>query len=167
MYFPPLPWIVGPAQSSSLPQDGWGELRGEVAHAERGRRAMDGEQGILACFYAFRDALMANDTEALDGLMTQGYRSYNLRGGLEGRELVMEVYGPGSTTLDVWEVSDLQAEVFSEVGVLTGKGFISGTWEGMDWSHHLRFCDIYLKKEGEWQLHLSQATPMADGSAQE
>lgn len=121
---------------------------------------MDGEQGILACFYAFRDALMANNPEALDGLMTQGYRSYNLRGGLEGRELVMEVYGPGSTTLDVWEVSDLQVEVFSEVGVLTGKGFIAGTWEGTDWSHHLRFCDIYVKKEGAWYLHLSQATPM-------
>ena len=122
------------------------------------------EEQILDCFYAFRDALMSNDTEALDGLMTQGYRAFNLRGELEGRELVLETYGPGSTTLDTWEVSDLGVEVFSEVGILTGKGFLAGTWEGQEWSHHLRFCDVFVRENGAWHLHLSQATPMEGGA---
>jgi len=125
---------------------------------------MDDRAEVLACFHAFRDALMANDTKALDGLMTQDYRSYNLRGGLEGRELVLETYRPGSTTLDIWDVSELQVEVFSEVGVLTGKGYIAGTWEGEAWSHHLRFCDIYVRKNEAWHLHFSQATPLVDRS---
>ena len=123
---------------------------------------MKDETAVLACFNAFRDALMANDTEGLDALMTPAYRSYNLRGGLEGRESVLEVYGSGDTTLDVWEVSDLQVEVFSEIGILTGRGFISGTWQGEGWSHHLRFFDVYIKKDQTWHLHLSQATPLMD-----
>lgn len=124
---------------------------------------METEVKILACFHAFRDALMANDTDALDGLMTKGYRAYNLRGELEGRELVLETYGPGTTTLDTWEVSDLQVEVFTEIGILTGKGFLAGSWNGQGWSHHLRFCDVYVREDGVWRLHLSQATEM-DGS---
>ena len=42
---------------------------------------------------------------------------------------MLEVYGAGSTTLDTWKVFDLQLEVFSEVGILTGKGSLSGTWD--------------------------------------
>jgi hypothetical protein len=59
-------------------------------------------------------------------------------------------------------VSDVQVEIFSEVGILTGKGYLAGTWEDQDWSHHLRFCDVYVKKESGWRLHLSHATPMEE-----
>jgi ketosteroid isomerase-like protein len=123
---------------------------------------MTEDAAVLACFNAFRDALMTNDLETLDGLMTPDYRSFNLRGVLEGREVVLEAYGAGDVQLNVWEVTDLQVEVFSEVGVLTGKGFIAGTWQGNEWSHHLRFLDIYRKTHGSWQLHLSQSTPLVD-----
>ncbi|MGW8266538.1 MAG: nuclear transport factor 2 family protein [Longimicrobiales bacterium] len=120
------------------------------------------KEALLTVFDRFRDALFACDTETLDALMAEGYRSYNLRGEEEDRNVVLAAYRPGGVTLTDFEVSELRIEVFSEVGVLTGRGFVAGTWEGQSWSHHLRFCDIYVAREGSWQILLSQATPMEE-----
>jgi ketosteroid isomerase-like protein len=122
---------------------------------------------VLAAFHQFRDALLACDTAALNDLMTSDYRGYNLRGVLEGRDMVLDAYRPGETSLEEWEMDDLQVEVFSEVGILTGKGYVAGTWQGQPWSHHLRFCDIYVRRDGAWRLYLSHATPLieADGAS--
>lgn len=123
---------------------------------------MSARDEVLAVFFRFRDALMACDTGALDDLVSQGYRGYNLRGQPEDRNDILETYRPGAAVLDTWEFDDLEVEVFPDVAVLTGKGLVAGTWMGERWSHYLRFCDLYVRREGAWLLHLSQATPMED-----
>jgi hypothetical protein len=118
------------------------------------------QEDVLTCFNRFRDALAACDTEALDELLAQDYRGYTLRGELEGRDVILDAYRPGVTTLDTWEVSGLEVTVFPPVGIVTGKGYVAGAWKGIPWSHELRFCDIFLKRESRWELYLSQATPI-------
>lgn len=115
---------------------------------------------MLDCFHRFLDALKACDTDALDQLLTVDYRGYTLQGELEEREVILDAYRPGVTTLETWEVSDLEVAVFPPVGIVTGRGFVAGTWKDIPWSHDLRFCDIFLKRDGEWCLYLSQATPL-------
>ena len=117
-------------------------------------------EALLSVFHRFRHALFTCDTEALDALLARDYRGYNLRGEMEDRTVVLGAYGPGGVELTDFDVSELGIEVFSEVGILTGKGYVAGTWQGQSWSHHLRFCDIYVHREASWQLLLSHATPM-------
>jgi hypothetical protein len=121
---------------------------------------MSPETQVIIEFGRFRDALAACDTTALDSLLSEGYRGYNLQGHLENRDVVLEAYAPGAATLEVWEISDLRVEVFSEVALLSGQGFVAGTWHGRPWSHHLRFCDSWVRTNGTWRIHLSMATPM-------
>lgn len=121
---------------------------------------MTREDAVLATFHEFRDALFASDVQVLDRLLDGAYRGYNLRGGLEGREVVLEVYAPGSVSLETFEVEELHVDVMGEVGILTGRGYIAGSSQGVAWEHHLRFCDIYVDRAGEWKLFLSHATPM-------
>ena len=121
------------------------------------------KDALLSVFNRFRDALFACDTATLDTLLARDYRSYNLRGELEDREVVLDAYRPGAATLTEFEVHELEIEVFSEVGIITGKGYVAGTWAGESWCHHLRFCDVYVNRDGRWQLFLSHATPMDDG----
>jgi hypothetical protein len=121
------------------------------------------KEALLATFHRLRDALYACDTGTLDALLADGYRSYNLRGELEDRNVVLSAYRPGLAELTDFEISELQIEVFSEVGIITGKGFVAGKWRGEPWSHHLRFCDIYVDRDGSWQILLSQATPLKEG----
>jgi ketosteroid isomerase-like protein len=119
-------------------------------------------ESLLQAFQRFRDALFACDTETLDALLTDNYRGYNLRGEPEDRNVVLKVYRPGAAQLTDFEVEELRVEVFSEVGIVTGRGYVAGSWQGHPWSHHLRFCDVYVLREGDWLLLLSHATPMEE-----
>jgi ketosteroid isomerase-like protein len=121
---------------------------------------MTRERSLLSAFDAFTDALKACDTHALDRLLASDYRSYNLHGHLEGRDVALGAYAPGITTLDEWETNELQVEMFPEVGIVTGRAFLAGSSQGQPWSHDLRFMDVWIQREGRWQLLLSQATPM-------
>jgi hypothetical protein len=121
------------------------------------------KEALLAAFHRFRDALFACDTDTLDALLAEDYRSYSLRGELEDRNVVLDAYRPGFAELKDFEISELRIEVFSEVGIITGKGYVAGRWGGEPWSHHLRFCDIYVDRDGSWQILLSQATPLEEG----
>jgi hypothetical protein len=122
---------------------------------------------LLSAFDEFRDALKTCDTRTLDALMAPDYRSYNMRGELEEREVVLEAYSPGNATLEEWEMEDLQVELFAEVGILSGKGYLAGHWQGHPWSHHLRFVDIWILRDGRWQVLLSQATEMEESPPKE
>lgn len=121
---------------------------------------MTKEERVLGSFEAFRDALFASDVEVLDRILAEDYRGYNLRGDLEGREVVLGAYAPGAVSLEQFDVRELRVEVFGEVGIITGKGYVAGSFAGDGWEHHLRFCDIYVERGEEWILHLSHATPM-------
>ena len=121
-----------------------------------------GRAGVLAAFAAFRDALFAQDVEALDRLLAIDYRGYNLQGHLEGREVVLAAYAPGGVSLERFDVSDLQDHVVGSLGVLTGEGVVAGSSDGYPWYHRLRFCDVYELRDGAWRLLLSHATPMDD-----
>jgi ketosteroid isomerase-like protein len=120
---------------------------------------MSKKEALMATFQEFRDALFASDVPVLDRILAADYRGYNLRGDLEGREVVLEAYAPGAVSLEKFEVRELQVDVVGEVGIFTGKGYIAGSFGGEGWEHYLRFCDIYVDREGAWKLLLSHATP--------
>lgn len=122
---------------------------------------MSAEADVLSTFYSFRDALLANDVDTLDALLASDYRGYNLQGGLEGRDLILQAYSPGVVTMDRFETSDLLVETFGDIGIITGLGSVAGSTGGERWEHDLRFCDIYRHREAGWQLYLSHATPLA------
>jgi len=123
--------------------------------------AAAGREGLLAAFRAVRDALLAGDAEALRELYAEDFRSHSLHGDVEGRAAVLDAYGPGGVRLDVFEVEDLTAEVFGEVGLLTGLGSISGSYDATEFRHRVRFVDIYLRRDGRWRYYFSQSTEIA------
>ena len=121
-------------------------------------------EGLLAAFHAVRDALLAGDAEALRALYADDFRSHSIRGEVEGRQAVLDAYGPSGLSLDMFEVEDLAVEVIGEVGLLTGLGSISGRYDAAEFRHRVRFVDIYLWREGRWRFYFSQSTEIASDS---
>ena len=127
--------------------------------------SVPGREGLLAAFWAVRDALLAGDPAALRDLYAEDFRSHSLQGDVEGRQAVLDAYGPGGVRLDVFEVEDLAAEVFGEVGLLTGLGSISGNYEKAEFRHRVRFVDVYLWRGGRWRYYFSQSTEIVPDAA--
>lgn len=119
--------------------------------------------GLLAAFRSVREALLSNDLESLSELYAEDFRSHSLRGDVEGREEVLEAFKPGGVRLDMFEVEGITAEVFGEVGVLTGLGLISGVFDGAEFRHRVRFVDIFLRRSGRWRYRFSQSTEIEAG----
>jgi len=113
---------------------------------------------LLAASGAVRDALLAGDTEALRELYAEDFRSHSLRGEVEGRDAVLEAFGPGGVKLDMFEVEGLEVEILGDVGLLTGLGSISGSYDRTEFRHRVRFVDIFLRRDGRWRYHFSQST---------
>jgi hypothetical protein len=121
---------------------------------------MTQDKELLDAFHRFQRALISNDTDELDRMMAPGYRGYSIRGELEDRTAVLEAWAPGGVYMDDFTYEDLRIEIRGEVGILTGKGFVSGDFMGNPWEHHLHFCDLYVKSEAGWQLFISHATEL-------
>ncbi len=120
------------------------------------------KERLLETFDQFRDAMFRNDTAMIDRLMADEYVGFDPAGNPQDKKLSLESYQPGMVKLDKYEVQDVDVMVIGEVGIITGKGFIHGTFSGTEFDDRLRFIDIYIHREGRWQLYLSQVTPLKE-----
>ena len=117
-------------------------------------------KSLLETSKKLRDALFANDVKALNFLMADEYVGYDPIGNPQDKRMSLEAYQAGGARLDKYDVDDVEARVIGEVGIVSGKGFIHGTFAESEFEHDLRFLDLYVHREGRWQLYLSQVTPL-------
>jgi hypothetical protein len=115
---------------------------------------------LREAFVKIRDALFANDVEMLEKLMHEEYVGYDPLGNPQDKKMSLDAYQPGAAKLDKYDVEEVKTRVIGEVGIITGKGYIHGTFAGCEFEHSLRFLDLYLYREDMWQLYLSQVTPL-------
>lgn len=92
--------------------------------------------------------------------MHEEYVGFDPSGNPQDKKMSLDAYRPGAAKLDKYDVEEVEAKVIGEVGVITGRGFIHGTFAGFEFEHSLRFMDLYLYQEDTWQLYLSQVTPL-------
>jgi hypothetical protein len=118
---------------------------------------------LLQAFDAIRDALMAPDPEALEHLIAEDYRGFDLRGHVENREAVIECYQPGVARLEVFEATDVQSHLSDCLGIVTGLGSLTGVYGGDRFSHTVRFCDVFEFRDSRWRLLFTQTTEVAEG----
>ena len=108
---------------------------------------------------------MSQNPDALKALYMENYRGFSLRGELETLDLILACYRPGAVKLTSYEVKGQTAEVFGEVGIVTGTGAVQGSYEGQKFEHRLCFTDVYLKRDGSWRCYRSQATEISSSRA--
>ncbi len=121
---------------------------------------MSDKTGLLETFDKFREALFANDVKTLNLLMAEEYVGYDPLGNPQDKDMSLDAYQPGAVKLDKYDVENVESRVIGEVGIITGKGYIHGTFAGSEFEHNLRFLDLFIHREGRWQLYLSQVTPV-------
>ena len=115
---------------------------------------------LLEAFDKLRNALFANDVQMLSMLMAEEYVGFDLHGNPKDKNMSLDAYQPGAAKLDKYDVEELKSRVIGEVGIITGIGYIHGTFAASEFEHRLRFLDVYVYREGRWQLYLSQMTPL-------
>ncbi len=121
---------------------------------------MSDETSLLDTFDTFREALFANDLRMLNLLMAVEYVGFDPLGNMQDKSMTLNAYQPSVVKLDRYDVEEMKSVVIGEVGIITGKGYIHGHYQKSEFEHRVRFLDLYIHRDGRWQLYMSQVTPL-------
>ena len=55
---------------------------------------------------------------------------------------------------------DMKVSAYCDTGVVTGVENLKGTYKGQYGEMALRFTNVFVRRDGRWQLVLSQSTPL-------
>ena len=124
---------------------------------------MSSKEQLLRTFERFKKALFDSDVDSLREMIAEDYQGFDPQGQPQDMNMILEAYRPGGVKLDKYDVDDLKIRIIGDVGLITGKGSIQGTYSVHKFMHHVRFFDLYIQRDGGWLLYFSQVTPLSDG----
>jgi len=126
----------------------------------------DVEQAVMDAEHHWEEALKQFDLKSLQSLLAEDDLQTDFRGEvndkaswLEGWKRVAANVHSGETQ---WEISfdDEKVRVYGDVAIVTGRGTFKGQKKGVPWNHVIRFTNVWVKRQGAWQLVNYQATPI-------
>ena len=67
----------------------------------------------------------------------------------------------GDRKLELFSITDVQVRVYGDTAVVMSRAMLKGQRQGQDISGQFRGIDVYVKKQGSWQVVAAQATRIA------
>ena len=92
--------------------------------------------------------------------MVQDYNPFERRPWIGRAQRLAEIQS-GNRKLELFSVTDVQVRVYGDTAVVTSRAMLKGQRQGQDISGQFRGIDVYVKKQGSWQVVAAQATRIA------
>jgi hypothetical protein len=119
---------------------------------------MKNKEGLINAFEELKNALRACNVEKLEEMIHDDYRGFSLNGTIEVKDDILTYFKPGGIKLSTYEASEVEYEVFSVIGIVSGRGFITGVYEEYKFQHQVLFIDIFKYVNDKWRYFKSQVT---------
>ena len=124
---------------------------------------MNNKDDLIKAFEDLKEALRTCNVQKLRQIILDDYRGFTLNGTIEIKEDILVHFKPDCIKLSKYEVSDIGYEVYSEIGIVSGKGFIAGSYEDHEFHHKVLFIDIFKYINNRWRYFKSQVTEIQSG----
>lgn len=124
---------------------------------------MQKKEELLSAFNKLKNALKENDVKTLDEMIYDDYKGYSLNGTVETKKEIINSFKPGGVILTEYSVEDIDFEISDNIGIISGKGFISGKFEEFNFKHNVLFTDIFKMCDTGWKYFKSQVTEIKLG----
>jgi hypothetical protein len=119
---------------------------------------MSGKNELIQAFDDLKEALTSCHVNSLDDIISDDYMGFSLNGTIENKKDILDNFRPGGINLSKYEVEDIRYEVFTEIGIISGKGMISGSYGEFNFEHDVLFTDIFKNTKGTWKYYRAQVT---------
>ncbi|WP_375418966.1 nuclear transport factor 2 family protein [uncultured Hymenobacter sp.] len=107
------------------------------------------------------EATVRNDAQALNQLMAPDYVFVNSKGQVLRRPDILRAVASGRAKAVVNKGFDYQIRVYGDVGVVMHNTSFMGSLHGQSVSGEYRSTDLYVRRNGRWQLTNSHTTYVA------
>ena len=114
---------------------------------------------IKAAAAAFDQAQLHRDRAALERFLASDFVFVRGSGVVSDRDAFIAAFADPKTVLDPFTI---QKPVFvalgAESGLVGGEVVLTGTEAGERFSEHIRYADIFARRDGRWQVIYTQVT---------
>ena len=120
------------------------------------------EQMIIDLDRKRMTAMAQKDVAALRNMICKGLVYTHSSGRQDTKQSLLDGMENGTTVYTSMEPSDVKAQDFGNVVVLTGVAAISVNSRGKPNSFRVRFTDVYENQNGTWRMVTWQSTKLPD-----
>ena len=124
--------------------------------------ADDAEQELVRIETAWRKARVDGDIAFLESLYAKELRITGTDGSVVERDTDISLFASGKIRPEFIEAEDLRVLLYRDVGVVTGRDHLKGTYKGVLGEGRVRFTHVFVRRDGRWQLVASQGTWIQD-----
>ena len=126
-----------------------------LAQTEKAAQNSADEKAVTQLVHEWLDALVKADLATLDRIIADDYIVTNSDGSVLGKQSLDPLIKFESAT-----VEDLKVRLYGEAAVVTGTTTYKGSFNGRAFNSRGRFTDVWLKREGRWQVVASQESAL-------
>ncbi len=119
---------------------------------------MSVEDDLLATVKALVDAELHGDVATLERILADDFLGFDQAGRPQDRDTILEAYRAGAIRIDGLTPSDIHLRMLDGTGVVSGISAIHGVAGDEPFTARLRFLDVFVHRNGSWQLAASQVT---------
>jgi ketosteroid isomerase-like protein len=125
-------------------------------------QASDDVAGIVDLEQRLARAWVTGDRTFIEGLLAPEWTVTDPSGRILTRQQVLdESFASAERRIDTMTVDDVNVRLMGTVAVATGRTRATGSYQGQVASVVLRFTDVFVYRDGRWQVVVSQGTMVA------
>jgi ketosteroid isomerase-like protein len=102
-------------------------------------------------------AVQVHDTTRLEDLVADDFTLQGAAGQLD-REAFLEA-AAGPYEIADFSYEEIDPEIYGNTAVLVSRYHQAATLDGHDLTHHMNVTDIWMRREGRWQIVRRHASP--------
>ena len=109
-------------------------------------------------------AIVAKDRVAIEANMAEDFRQIDRSGNVETRASFVDGLMALELEIDPYTVEDFDVRLYGTVALLSGRTRLTGRYRGESFVSHYRYIDIYVWRNGEWNIVSVQISPIPEAA---
>lgn len=137
-----------------------GSLFIAIAAAEPPPTVENATKELVALQHQWAAARVARNVEFLEKLYAREFRITAMNGSIVSRADDIGVFASGDLRPESVTNEDMEVLIYDNVAVVTGLEKVRGTFKGALGNFALRFTNVFVHRDGRWQLVRHQSTEL-------
>lgn len=121
----------------------------------------DVEQTLMRIEQELIDAVLAGDASAVERHYADSFIFTTPDGTMVNKSQVIANVKSGNLKYESTKIDDMKVQVYGDTAVVTLRSTDKGRHKGVDISGQYRWTDVFVRRDGRWQLVAAQGTRIA------
>ena len=132
-----------------------------IALAKEKGISADVEATIKKIEQELTDTIVKSDTSAFEKYLASDYLGIGPDGVTQNKSELLADIKSGTLKLESSNLSDMKVQVAdADMAVVVYRSDDKGTYKGKDVTGQYRWLDVFVKRDGKWQIAVDQGTPI-------